>query len=150
MAYSTTVVHCTHARRDTAQLPAQPEIKRSPEAYKRCVEAGRLPLYPPDSKSEWDFDTRPGFTGGPDGGPARSDWLKASSWNEKRLPSLGANLDDPAARIVDAKMAAIGAAEQVSRFSSLPAHVDRLISWRALLAYLGWLGMGSKALRQAE
>ena len=106
----------THARLETAQLPEQPEIRRSAEAYKRCVDTGRLPLYPPDDRSDGGFDTRPGFTGGPEGGPARSDWLKASAWNDKRLPSLGADLSDPAARIVDAKMAAIGAAEEVSQY----------------------------------
>jgi hypothetical protein len=95
-------------------LPPQPDIKRSSEAYRRCVDAGRLPLYPPDPKNEWDFDTIAGFTGGPHGGPADSDWLKASAWNEKRLASLGADLSDPAAHIVDARMAAIGAAEMVS------------------------------------
>jgi hypothetical protein len=69
-----------------------------------------------------DFDTIPGFTGGPDGGPDRSDWLKASTWDEKRLANHGADMSDPAARIVDAKMAAIVAAEQVS----LLLHVSQL------------------------
>jgi hypothetical protein len=138
------------ARLETAQLPPQPEIRRSAEAYKRCVDAGKLPLYPPDPKSEWDFDTIPGFTGGPDGGPARSDWLKGRAWDEKRLPSLGADLSDPAARIVDAKMAAIGAAEEVSRFLFLLAREHSFIYWRELSAYLGWLGLGSETLRQAK